>query len=415
MPAVPSAPSTVPEKFAGEKTPPHSSEYPARYSSIGSDLLSVLVIGARNSGKTSFLNFLRTSLALPKKRGLSRVDGPEQALPQMSSAETANSAFESSYLETEIDGERVGLTLWDSQGLEKNVVDLQLREMSSFLESKFEETFTEEMKVVRAPGVQDTHIHCVFLLLDPVRLDANVAAEKNDAARARNVMNGKHLSRGITGGLDEDLDLQVLRTLQGKTTVVPLISKADTITTAHMTYLKKIVWDGLKKANLDPLEALGLDDLEGDTGLEEREAVDSSDSSILIKQSNTEAQNVSASGGGPVNPADVPVPTTPHHERSLSRQSQNRSTPNHPADGSNGSHAQIPYLPLSVISPDMYDPGTIGRKFPWGFADPYNDEHCDFIRLKEAVFSHWRGELREASRELWYEGWRTSRLRKRRN
>ena len=30
----------------------------------------------------------------------------------------------------------------------------------------------------------------------------------------------------FVGGLDEDFDLQVLRTLQGKTTVVPLISKA---------------------------------------------------------------------------------------------------------------------------------------------------------------------------------------------
>ena len=43
-------------------------------------------------------------------------------------------------------------------------------------------------------------------------------------------------------------------------------------------------------------------------------------------------------------------------------------------------------------------------------ADPNNEEHCDFLRLKDAVFGDWRGELREASREQWYEGWRTSRL-----
>ena len=74
-----------------------------------------------------------------------------------------------------------------------------------------------------------------------------------------------------------------------------------------------------------------------------------------------------------------------------------------------------PILPLSIISPDNIIPheprsGQIGRKFPWGFADPYNIDHCDFVRLKEAVFLEWRGELREASRERWYEGWRTSRL-----
>ena len=72
--------------------------------------------------------------------------------------------------------------------------------------------------------------------------------------------------------------------------------------------------------------------------------------------------------------------------------------------------SEVPYLPLSIISPDPYEPDVIGRKFPWGFADPYNSEHCDFVRLRESVFSEWRAELREASREQWYEGWRTNRL-----
>ena len=84
-------------------------------------------------------------------------------------------------METEIDNERIGLTLWDSEGIEKNLVDLQLRELSAFLESRFEETFAEEMKVVRSPGVQDSHIHAVFLILDPFRLDRNIAASRNRA------------------------------------------------------------------------------------------------------------------------------------------------------------------------------------------------------------------------------------------
>ncbi|KAI9821508.1 MAG: hypothetical protein M1832_003356, partial [Thelocarpon impressellum] len=282
---------------------------------------NVLVIGARNSGKTSFLNFLRTSLAPPKRRGPSKPDGPgpgpgpglgsDPEQPARAPAPgSASSAFESHYLETEIDGERIGLTLWDSKGLEANVVDLQLREMSSFLESKFEETFTEEMKVVRAPGVQDTHIHCVFLMLDPMRLDANVTAARH--AGPSNGANGKHAGRGA-GGLDENLDLQVLRTLQGKTTVVPVISKADTITTAHMAFLKKVVWDGLKLANLDPLEALGLDDLDA-SSLDERSEAGSSDGSILIQQSNAEQEeDVSPTDAGAAAAATsaVPPPTGP--------------------------------------------------------------------------------------------------------
>ena len=304
-------------------------------------------------------------------------------------------------METEIDGERIGLTLWDSEGLDQMAVDLQLREMSSFLESKFEETFTEEMKVVRAPGIQDTHIHCTFLLLDPLRLDRNIAATKKASSNGNgNGSIGKYGSAPrIIGGLDEDLDLQVLRTLQGKTTVVPVISKADTITTAHMTYLKKTVWDSLRKANLDPLEALGLDDFEPDSpGNSNRidEGDEDSDSDIGAKPSAD----------------DLPI-----------QQNEPSSSPNSKrlSSGSVRRHKRIddevegelPSLPLSIISPDIYEPGVIGRKFPWGFADPMNVEHCDFVRLKEAVFSEWRGELREASRELWYEGWRTSRLKHR--
>jgi septin family protein len=350
------------------------------------------------------LNFLKTSLALPPKKKSNR---PTELIDDIFAPQASKSGnFVSHYLETEIDGERIGLTLWDSEGLEKNVVDLQLREMSSFLESKFEETFTEEMKVVRAPGVQDTHIHCAFLILDPVRLDRNIAAGKILASHG-NGTNGKyHATPRVIGGLDEDLDLQVLRTMQGKTTVVPVISKADTITTAHMAYLKKTVSDSLRKANLDPLEALGLEDFEGD----------SPRNSSRIDEGDEDDKD-SDHGYGRNAPDDLPIQGTPDPNASPnSKRLSSGSVRRHKRANSGENETQSmesPYLPLSIISPDIYEPGVIGRKFPWGFADPMNEEHCDFVRLKEAVFSEWRGELREASRELWYEGWRTSRLKHR--
>ncbi|KKF94271.1 Septin-14 [Ceratocystis platani] len=339
---------------------------------------NILVIGSRNSGKTSFLEFLKTALALPPKKRSRKMedDEPVYRAPQGN--------FIPHYLETEIDNERIGLTLWDSEGLEKNVVDLQLREMLAFLESKFEDTFTEEMKVVRSPGVQDTHIHAVFLVLDPVRLDQNISASR----AATNSFKGPHAR--VLGGLDEDLDLQVLRTLNRKTTVIPVISKADTITSKHMAVLKKSVAESLKRANIDPLSSLGLNE-------------DGSDSSCIDE---TDEYEIATSNGAPNN---VNYETIGHAI----------GDPNeHPSNGavSDPSHRnsvsdETPMLPLSIISPDLYEPGVMGRQFPWGFADPYNEEHCDFIRLKEAVFSEWRGDLRELSREQWYEGWRTSRLK----
>ncbi|KAJ9294835.1 hypothetical protein DTO271G3_6397 [Paecilomyces variotii] len=366
---------------------------------------NILVIGARNSGKTSFLDFLRTSLALPPNKHPTRY--PED----VEQPNFKNPGFTYHYLETEIDAERVGLTLWDSQGIEKNMVDLQLREITHFIESKFEETFAEEMKVIRSPGVRDTHIHCVFLILDPSRLDQNITAAK----RAANGLNGKlsGYSR-VIGALDEDLDVQVLRTLLGKTTVVPVISKADTVTTAHMAYLKKAVWDSLKMANIDPLEVLTLeeqDDYSSSAGAdrfdeneEDEENQEEKNAADAVKEP---SEDQAAESETQLEDDGVASPDSP------SRHSQ-KSQRSHRSQRSFSSISETPSIPLSILSPDPHsmDPaqGPVGRQFPWGFADPYNPEHCDFVKLKDAVFTEWRSELREASREIWYEGWRTNRL-----
>lgn len=336
-------------------------------------------MGARNSGKTSFLDFLRKSLALPpNKQPIRSPDEFEEPV------DSTNSNFVSHYLETEIEGERVGLTLWDSEGLEKSVVDLQLREITAFLESKFEDTFNEEMKVVRSPGTRDTHIHCVFLILDPVRLDSNIAA-------ARKAANGKPGSR-VIGVLDEDLDLSIFRTMQGKTTVVPIISKADTITTRHMAYLKKAVWESLKQANINPLEVLTLEEQEAAWEEEEEEEDGEEETEKATEDSDSSHDKL------PIQKPDVETPSG-----------------NDPSSaGAEKAGSENFLVPLSILSPDPHTLDSpnipIGRHFPWGFADPYNPEHCDVVKLREFVFREWRSMLREASREVWYERWRTNRL-----
>ncbi|EEY15980.1 Sep4b [Verticillium alfalfae VaMs.102] len=390
-PPVPPIPSNAYDPYARTESMTHRGRYSYASSAISTinsprrvrrrkdpTPFNILIIGTRGAGKTSFLEFLKTSLALPPKKRSRRGEIEEEA-PRVA----ASGNFIPHYLETEIEGERVGLTLWDSEGLEKNVVDLQLREMSAFLESRFEETFAEEMKVVRSPGVQDTHIHAAFM---PMVTAAS-----------------RFLNR-VSGGLDEDLDLQVLRTLQGKTTVIPVVSKADTITTKHMQVLKKAVWESLKKANLDPLEALGMGDDDDDSS----DRIEEADEDALEDDSDQspEDDDLPIQGGDELVRS---VPSSPSAKR-LSGQSIRR----HKAkEEEKQEKDETPFLPLSIISPDLYEPEIAGRQFPWGFADPYDEQHCDFNKLKEAVFTEWRAELREASREQWYEGWRTSRLKSR--
>lgn len=295
-----------------------------------------------------------------------------------------------------MDGERIGVTLWDSAGLEKHIIDLQLREMATFVESKFEETFVEEQKVMRSPGVRDTHIHCVFLVLDPVRLDATIAA----SAALKNGGGGDGLGNGVVNasGLDDDLDLQVMRALWGKTTVIPVVSKADTLTLGHMAFLKRAVWDSVKDAELDPLEAL---ELEGDEE-EEDEDEDSLDEEAEEKEegeADDDDEDANSEDPTPL-PSNKPSKRNGHaHQPSLAAKA---TTDNN----------EIPYLPMSTLSPDPYEPAIVGRRYAWGFADPYNPSHSDFTRLRDSIFVEWRTDLRELARTRWYENWRTSRLKK---
>ena len=348
---------------------------------------------------------------MSKQRQQSR-DGDYYTVPSASAGSFTN--FTSQYVETEIERERIGVTLWDSEGLEASGADLQIQNMISFIESKFEETFNEESKVARAPGFRDTHIHCVLLVLDPNRLDANIATgeranEINGVkAKANSFVRGR--PERSAGGLDENLDLNLLRSLRGKTEVVPVIAKADTITSAHMAILKRAVWDSLKLNGFENLEAVTqIDDEESETSSEnpKNNHLDERDEDVIksegekfsmtsvLSSSSDSSSTFSASAfdlakpGKPTlsPPVRTPATTTPPPAESLP-------------------------LPFSIISPDPYEPGVIGRKFPWGLADPMNAEHCDFVKLKQNVFVEWRADLREASRDLWYESWRTSRLNK---
>ena len=295
--------------------------------------------------------------------------------------------------------------------------------MTSFLEHKFQDTLTEENKVIRSPGVRDTHIHCVFLLLDPARLDANIATRlRVNASNGDSPYTKSSLSN--SGALDEIFDLHIFRTLQGKTTVIPVIAKADTITTAHMAHLKRAVYDSIERNNLDTLAALGLDDGE-ETDDQTSDTTEPSGGQQQPPPHFVQGHDRSVSHTSHL---DSPTDSETSFSASnfdLAQPSKHSRKPSASAVYGNGipattttgaapdappARAKIPYIPMSVIAPDLYEPDVVGRKFPWGFADPNNESHCDFQKLKDLVFSDWRTELRDASREQWYEGWRSERL-----
>ncbi|GAM87036.1 hypothetical protein ANO11243_050570 [Dothideomycetidae sp. 11243] len=365
---------------------------------------NILVMGAKGAGKTSLIDFLKDSLSLPPEKQHQSLGTPKMT--------TSDGNFTAHYIEAEFDNERVGLTLWDTKGLEKNLVDLQVREAITFIESKFEETFVEESKVMRSPGSKDSHIHCVFLVLDPVNLDMTLQTAKSQSngnafAQARGPM-----------GLEQDLDLLVMKGLAGKTAVIPIITKADTLTGPHMDFLKASVRNGIQFENLDPLDFLNLEESESEVDEDEDEP---SFETLPIQSPNISHREYSKTARGQFD-SDSDDALGPSSPMGKTRSSATTPSPSLPSKrpGSRGVSRSLilgeavedMYLPFTVLCPDPYELNAVGRRFPWGMADPFNPKHCDFARLRSTIFSEWRADLRSAAREKWYEAWRTSRLAK---
>lgn len=51
-----------------------------------------------------------------------------------------------------------------------------------------------------------------------------------------------------------------------------------------------------------------------------------------------------------------------------------------------------------------------GRAYPWGVIEVDNEEHCDFVKLRQMLVRTYMEELREYTNDVLYENWRTEKL-----
>ncbi len=52
-----------------------------------------------------------------------------------------------------------------------------------------------------------------------------------------------------------------------------------------------------------------------------------------------------------------------------------------------------------------------GRQYPWGIIEVDNEDHCDFVRLRQLLIRDYLEELRETTAKKLYENYRTEKLR----
>ena len=61
-----------------------------------------------------------------------------------------------------------------------------------------------------------------------------------------------------------------------------------------------------------------------------------------------------------------------------------------------------------VVTPDGRE--VRGRAYPWGVIEVDNEDHCDFVKLRQMLVRTYMEELREYTNDILYENWRTEKL-----
>ncbi|KAG6332079.1 hypothetical protein ID866_7007, partial [Astraeus odoratus] len=72
-------------------------------------------------------------------------------------------------------------------------------------------------------------------------------------------------------------------------------------------------------------------------------------------------------------------------------------------------------IPFAVVGSDRLvetDDGreVRGRAYPWGVIEVDNEDHCDFVKLRQMLVRTYMEELREYTNDVLYENWRTEKL-----
>lgn len=73
-------------------------------------------------------------------------------------------------------------------------------------------------------------------------------------------------------------------------------------------------------------------------------------------------------------------------------------------------------MPFAVVGSDRIVQSPDGRQvrgraYPWGVIEVDNEDHCDFVKLRQMLVRTHMEELREHTNEVLYENYRTDKLR----
>jgi len=187
--------------------------------------LTLMVVGASGSGRTTFVNTLIDQPLLPH-RSASLHQDPQDLHSKLDPAAIAEAAarahevdpirIKQHNVELEEDGARIALTIVDTPGFGEGIDNEHcFQEISTYLERQYDDILAEESRIKRNPRFRDNRIHALLYFVQP------------------------------TGHSLREMDIELMRRLSPRVNVIPVIGKADTFTPTELRDFKKRIMEDI--------------------------------------------------------------------------------------------------------------------------------------------------------------------------
>lgn len=186
--------------------------------------LTLMVCGYSGMGKSTFINTLCEGDVYPE-------NSPAPVIPTM---EIGTRTVDLN----EPDGTIITLSVVDTPGFGDNIDNSKCcSKIIDYLKKQFDEILEEESRVKRNPRFIDNRVHVALYFISP------------------------------TGHGLRELDVDVMTALSSLVNVIPVIAKSDTLTSAELTFNKKLIMQDIRDYNI-PIYYFPCDPND-DEGLEE--------------------------------------------------------------------------------------------------------------------------------------------------
>eukprot|EP00096_Caligus_rogercresseyi_P006709 TRINITY_DN2344_c0_g1_i13.p1 TRINITY_DN2344_c0_g1~~TRINITY_DN2344_c0_g1_i13.p1 ORF type:complete len:369 (-),score=155.62 TRINITY_DN2344_c0_g1_i13:1236-2342(-) len=266
---------------------------------------TLMVVGESGLGKSTLINSLfLTDLY------------PDRLIPSAGDKIRKTVKLDASTVEIEERGVKLRLTVVDTPGFGDAIDNSDcFHQIIRYIDDQFERYLQDENGLNRK-NIIDNRVHCCFYFINPY-------------------------GHGL-----KPLDIDVMKQLSDKVSIVPVIAKADCLTKKEISALKQKV---LQEIQENDIKIYSLPECDSDEDEDYKAQVQ-------------------------------------------------------------GLRDSIPFAVVGANAlVTICDKKVRGRQYPWGVVEVENPEHCDFIKLRSMLITHMQ-DLQEVTNDVHYESYRSNKL-----